>query len=104
MYGAQGRAEEGALNQATKQKRDNRQPVDISRRNARSVPPAELAGCPARSQREVPPRLVFLGDARDDDGQPRIALMPRGGGLPIIFRSIGAALAAKRRAEAGDHA
>lgn len=50
-------------------------------------------------------RLVLLDNARDADGEPRVALMPPGPrGVPIAFPTIADALAALRQQEAAQHA
>jgi hypothetical protein len=46
-------------------------------------------------------RLLLLPDCRDADGEARPGLLVPGRRLPLIFGSIGAALAAKQRLEAG---
>lgn len=47
------------------------------------------------------PRLVFLPDAMNPEGEPRIGLLRPGDRHPSVFRSIGAALAAIDRAAIG---
>jgi hypothetical protein len=47
------------------------------------------------------PRLVFLPDAMNPEGEPRIGLLRPGDRHPSVFRSVAAALAAIDRAAIG---
>lgn len=40
------------------------------------------------------PRLIFLADAASPDGVPRVALIMPGLRLPVVYRSVSAAMAA----------
>ncbi len=61
---------------------------------ARRRPKAAHAAAPGA-------RLVLLHACPDAEGQPRPALLLPGQRVPRVFRSLGAALAAKQQMEAG---
>ncbi len=61
------------------------------------MPPATLPRRPAGP----PVRVLLLHGCRDAEGEPRPALLIPGQRLPVAFRTIAAALAAKRDMEAG---